>query len=211
MNEEDDVVTLSEIEHFAYCSRQWALITMERTWNDNLSTVRGSLAHERVDAPSVRAERGRRVLRGLTVWSDRHGLFGRADVVEIPSAGAPVPVEYKSGSAAAMPARLQLAAQAVCLEEMFDCAVPEGVLWLGRARRRVSVPIGEQLRAELLQVVDQIRAARRSLGLPRARFDRRCRDCSLINECLPQLVEDWRGMATIHGMLFTARGGGTIA
>jgi len=202
---DDDVVTLSEIEHFAYCERQWALISTELRWSDNLLTVRGSIAHRRVDQPSGHTERSDRVFRGLTVWSDRHGLYGRADVVEMPPGGAPLPIEYKRG--ASYPAKLQLAAQALCLEEMFGYAVPEGALWLERTRRRVRVEIDSELRHRLMSLLTSVRAARRSSRLPAASYDRRCPNCSLINECLPQLVSDRRRVSTIHGMLFSRRGG----
>lgn len=207
MSGDDDSVTLSEIEHFTYCTRQWALISTEGIWRENVPTVRGSIAHNRVDLTSVRVERGRRVLRGLTVWSDRHGLYGRADVVELAADGALVPVEYKSGSSAGLPARLQLAAQAVCLEEMFAREVMEGTLWLGKSRKRVTVPIDETLRNQLMATIAEIRTTRALGILPAARFDKRCRECSLLDDCLPQFVENRHRLDTIHGMLFSPRGG----
>ncbi|MDA8037889.1 MAG: CRISPR-associated protein Cas4 [Actinomycetota bacterium] len=204
---DEDIVTLSEVEHFAYCERQWALISIERKWSDNLMTVQGASSHRRVDEPSVRVEHGDRVLRGLTVWSDRYGLYGRADIVELPAAGSPRPVEYKRGGSKGLAAaRLQLTAQALCLEEMLTCAIPEGVLWLDRARRRVTVPIDADLRHGLLPLLASLREARKSAYLPAASYDRRCPSCSLINECLPQLVSDRRRVSTIHAMLFAARG-----
>lgn len=203
----DHQVTLSEIEHFAFCRRQWALIFTDRIWADDIATVRGSIAHERVDQVTQRSERGRRVLRGLTVWSDQYGLFGRADVVEMDPDGVPYPVEHKSGRTAGTPAIFQLAGQALCLEEMFDHAVPEGAIWLGGQRRRVPVPIDDGLRQQTLAIVDLIRSSRDSPELAPGAFDRRCRHCSLHDECLPQLVSDRRRAATIHGMLFTDRGG----
>jgi CRISPR-associated exonuclease Cas4 len=205
---DDDVVSLSEIEHYAYCSRQWALISVDRLWTDNRSTVRGSLEHERVDTPSERNERGLRNLRALPVWSDRYGLYGRADAVEVREDGTFVPVEHKSGRRMADAAALQLAGQALCLEEMFDCSVPLGVIWLSSRRRRVEIEIADPLRSAMFKVVQSIRAERYSPHLPPAKFDARCRDCSLINDCLPQLVSEPRRAATIAGMLFSPRGSG---
>ena len=206
---EQDEVTLSEIEHFSFCERQWALIFSERIWADDVATVRGSIAHERVDRISERSERGRQVLRALTVWSDRLGLFGRADVVEMDSDGTPYPVEYKSGRVAGRGARLQLAGQALCPEEMFGRHVPEGSIWLGGTRRRVVVEIDERLREQTIAVAEAIRSTRTSSILPAGVFDHRCRQCSLHDECLPQLVQDRRRVATMHGMLFSERGGGS--
>ena len=41
-------VLISAIEHFAYCPRQCALIHVEQTFDENLFTMRGRLAHEGV-------------------------------------------------------------------------------------------------------------------------------------------------------------------
>ncbi len=80
----------------AYCARQWALISLDGTWSDNASTAIGHIVHERVDLPTSRTERGATVVRGLSIWSERHGLVGRADAVEFTAEGTPFPVEYKS-------------------------------------------------------------------------------------------------------------------
>jgi CRISPR-associated exonuclease Cas4 len=200
---EVDQVTISEIEHFSFYKRQWALIFKERLWTDNAATVRGSLAHERVDESSKRLERGQTVLRALDVWSDRHNLFGRADVVEIHAGGVPFPIEYKSGRVIGLPAKLQLAAQALCLEEMFDRPVPQGAVWLGGIRKRLQIVIDVELRTLVLETAAVIRIARTTHGSPMAIYDHRCNQCSLYDECLPQLVQDRQHSAVMKKMLFT--------
>lgn len=203
MDESDgEVVTLSEIEHYAYCARQWALIHLDRLWADNEPTAIGHIVHSRVDEVETRSERGGKVARGLTVWSDTHGLFGRADTVEFRDGEAPLPVEHKSGRRGMLPARLQLAAQAICLEEMFGQPVTRGVLWLHGQRRRSEVPITDELRGKVLEVAEVIRATRVQPGLPPSVFDSRCPDCSLIDECLPGLVIDHRRELALHRGLF---------
>ena len=197
-----EVVTLSEIEHFAYCARQWALIHLDRLWADNEPTAVGHIVHSRVDEVDTRAERGGRVARSLTVWSDTHGLFGRADTVEFRDGEPPLPVEHKSGRRGLLPARLQLAAQAICLEEMFDQPVVRGALWLHGKRRRSEVPITAELRRQVLEMAERIRATRSRPGLPPSVFDGRCPDCSLIDECLPGLVIDHRRELALHRGLF---------
>ena len=119
------VVPISAIEHFVYCPRQCALIHCDGVWNDNAHTVRGTRAHRRVDSGQHRRERGRQVLRAIPLWSEALGLSGRADAVEM-ERGAVRPVEYKSGVRHGAAADLQLCAQAMCLEEMLDVAIPHG-------------------------------------------------------------------------------------
>lgn len=199
---DDEVVTLSEIEHYAYCARQWALIHLDRLWADNEPTAVGHIVHSRVDEGETRAKRGGKVARSLIIWSDTHGLFGRADTVEFRDNEAPLPVEHKSGRRGLLPARLQLGAQAICLEEMFGRPVVRGVLWLHGKRRRSEVPISDELKRQVLEVAEHIRTTRRRPGLPPSVFDKRCPDCSLINECLPGLVIDNRRVLALHRSLF---------
>ena len=114
-----DLVMISALQHYSYCPRQCGLIHLDQAWDENLYTLRGRRVHEQVDVPGGETAYGREIERGLPLWSDRLGLIGKADVVEFRD-GVPMPVEYKHG-----PRRqsrhdeLQLAAQAVCLEEMF--------------------------------------------------------------------------------------------
>lgn len=200
--EDAALVALSEIEHHVYCPRQWALISLDGVWSDNRSTAVGHLVHQRVDRFEARSERGRRVVRGLTIWSHRHGLYGRADSVEFAPDEPPFPVEVKSGRRALEPARLQLAAQALCLEEMFGRGVPAGAVWLHARRRRVAVELTEDLKRTALEVADRIRRSRSRPNLPPAVFDARCADCSLIDECLPGLVSDRRRALALYRGLF---------
>lgn len=180
-------VLISALEHWLYCPRQCGLIHLEKVWDDNVFTIRGTGLHERADTPMTRAERGRRVERALPLWSDRHGLVGKADVVEFLRDGTPVPVETKSTKAGErVPERVQLCAQALCLEEMFGREVPEGFVFYAASQKRVAVALDGALREETLAAVAAVRAMLADGRLPRARYDARCRNCSLIDACLPQ-------------------------
>ncbi|MYB36938.1 MAG: CRISPR-associated protein Cas4 [Gammaproteobacteria bacterium] len=177
-------MAISAIEHFAYCPRQCALIHCDGVWSDNAHTVRGTRAHRRVDSGKHRTERGKRVLRGIPLWSESLGLTGRADAVEV--IGEDVhPVEYKSGTRHGMTADLQLCAQALCLEEMLDRRVPRGSVWYGGPRRRVEVRFTESLRKQVEVVVAAIREQLVSGELPVAANDSRCLECQLLHHCLP--------------------------
>lgn len=197
-------VLISALEHWEYCPRQCGLIHIEQVWEDNVFTIRGTGLHERADTPMARAERGRRVERALPLWSDAHGLTRRADVVEFLRDGTPVPVETKSGKASERPAeRVQLCAQALCLEEMFGRPVPEGFVFYAASQRRVAVLLDEALREETLAAVEAVRAMMAGERLPAARYDRRCAKCSLIDACLPQGLV--RGALVRPGAVFVPR------
>ena len=184
---DEPIVTISAIEHFVYCPRQCALIHCDGVWSDNAHTVRGSRAHRRVDSGRHRRERGRLVLRSLPLWSETLGLSGRADAVEI-EPGVVRPVEYKSGIRHGAAADLQLCAQALCLEEMLDVAIPDGDVWYGGPRRRVRVAFTPALRHEVGEIIHEIRQQLLTASLPEAPNDPRCEACQLQHHCLPAVT-----------------------
>jgi CRISPR-associated exonuclease Cas4 len=131
---DNDPIPLSALQHWAYCPRQCALIHLEQAFEENVHTLRGQAVHNRADQPGVTLRADLRVERALPLFNDRLGLVGKADVVEFLEDGTPYPVEYKHGSrnkkaAIAACDDLQLAGQALCLEEMSGKPVPEGALF----------------------------------------------------------------------------------
>lgn len=192
----EPVVAISAIEHHVYCPRQCALIHVDGVWADNPHTIRGRSTHRRVDNPAAsRTERGRRVLRAVPLWSERYGLSGRADVIEIHPDETVVPVEHKAGIRHGDTADLQLCAQAICLEDMLGLSVTEGFVWYGTPRRRSRVVFDNTLRIATLAVVDEIRSQLTSGQLPPAPNDVRCSECQLLDHCLPNVVSDPRLIA----------------
>lgn len=177
---------ISALEHYDYCPRQAALIHVDRYFESNLETVRGDLAHAAVDQPGPTTDRRRqRVWRSLPVWSDALGLHGVCDVVQF-SAEGPIPIEHKSGGyRPGGPADLQVAAQVLCLREMFDAEVPVAVVFSGRDRRRHEVVVDTALAAKVAEVTERVRALFYQPVLPPPVNDARCRRCSLRPGCLP--------------------------
>ncbi len=183
----EPIVRISALEHYAYCSRQCALIHGDGVWLHNKHTVRGLRAHHRVDTDRHRRERGRLVMRSIPLWSEVLGLSGRADVVEIEN-GILRPVEYKSGVRHGNAADLQLCAQALCLEEMLDTTVTEGDIWYGGPRRRERVSLTSSLRQTVKATIRSIREQLRTGVLPVAPNDQRCTECQLRHHCLPEVT-----------------------
>lgn len=189
-----DPLPLSALQHWAYCPRQCGLIHLEQAFDDNLHTLRGQAVHRQVDDPGFEMRRGLRVERALPVWSDRLGLIGKADVVEYEPDGVPYPVEYKHGSrhkAADIAAcdDMQLAAQALCLEEMSGRSVPEGALYYASSRRRRVVAIDAGLRASVERTRAEVANMLTTGVLPPPTADvRRCKGCSLRDRCQPEAL-----------------------
>jgi CRISPR-associated exonuclease Cas4 len=191
---DDDPLPISALQHWAYCPRQSGLIHLEQAFDDNLHTLRGNAVHAQVDRPGFELRRGLRVERALPLFSDRLGLVGKADTVEFEPDGTPYPVEYKHGSrhkAADIAAcdDLQLAAQALCLQEMTGRAVTEGALFYASSKRRRVVHFDEPLYARVAVAAAAVRAMLGSMQLPPPTPDtRRCRGCSLRDRCQPEAL-----------------------
>jgi CRISPR-associated exonuclease Cas4 len=184
-----DLVMVSALQHYSYCPRQCGLIHLDQAWDENLYTLRGQRVHALVDEAGGETVAGVRIERGLPLWSDRLGLIGKGDVVEFLE-GVPMPVEYKHGPRrASKHDDLQLAAQAICLEEMFGVPVPRGAIYHHSSRRRREVPITPGLRAAVAEATRQVRAMIQSGRLPVAVNDKRCDKCSLRESCLPSVTD----------------------
>ena len=187
--EELRAIPLSALQHWGYCPRQMALIHLDQVWQGNLHTDRGDRDHQRViEGPDTNLPDGGRLERSLPLWSERLGLSGIADTVEFRGDGTLYPVEYKHGRM--KPARhddLQLAAQALCLEEMFGKPVPCGAIYHVASRRRREVVIDDDLRSAVIKAAEACRTILSSNVLPAPVFDRRCTECSLRPACLPEV------------------------
>lgn len=194
-------VLISAIEHYSYCPRQCALIHVEQTYNENLYTMRGTLAHERVDSGDAARQRGVEVLRGIPLWSERYGLRGKADVVELRLDG-PYPIEYKVGRRTGNHPDLQLCAQALCLEDMLGLPVQRGAIYYAATRKHHEVVFDDQLRSRTLGMVAAIRAMLLEQHLPDAPNDERCPNCSLIHACLPHVIGERARLGVLQAALF---------
>jgi CRISPR-associated exonuclease Cas4 len=203
--EPDDFILLSALQHYSYCPRQCALIHEEQSFADNLHTARGNAVHTLVDLAGYELRAGVRIERALPLVSERLGLIGKADIVEFLSDGTPYPVEYKHG-----PRRqrthddIQLAAQALCLEEMTGHPVPLGAIYHASSHRRREVRITEDLRLLVERTALAIRELLQSGQMPTAVNDARCRECSLIDLCQPQMLAEEARRKALRTRLFSA-------
>lgn len=201
MFSEDDLLPLSGLQHLMFCERQWGLIHIEQIWEENYRTAEGRVLHERVHESGSESRRDLRTARGLRLHSLRLGLVGQADAVEfrrtaegvrLPEAEGfwqPFPVEYKGGRPKKDACdEVQLCAQALCLEEMFGCRIPEGALFYAERRRRQPVSFEERLRGMTEALAARMQELYRTGTTPLAAYEPKCDSCSLIARCLPRLL-----------------------
>ena len=211
MYAEDDLLPIASLQHLAFCTRQWALMYLERQWEENRLTAEGRLLHERVHSPSTGISASVRIARALPVRSLRLGLVGIADVVEFRPVSAtdhpletdyaegdsldsisdwrPYPIEYKRGKPKPHRAdEIQLCAQALCLEEMIGVPVPEGAIFYNQPHRRTLVTFDDELRRLTEYYAALAHKLFQQRETPAPKYEKKCRSCSLFNLCLPKLI-----------------------
>lgn len=212
---EDDYLMISGIQHFKFCRRQWALIHVEQQWEDNVHTVVGELMHKKVHDPYLTEKRkGVIIARAMPVSSRELGISGECDVVEFHKCEDGIklyghrglysvyPIEYKKGKPKLTEEdKLQLAAQVLCLEEMFSTQIPEGAIFYGETRRREPVEITKELREEVWDVFREMHGYYSRRYTPRVKYSKSCNACSLKEICLPKLGKTGSVKSYIQRML----------
>lgn len=212
---EDDYLMISGIQHFKFCRRQWALIHVEQQWEDNAHTVVGELMHKKVHDPYLTEKRKEVIIaRAMPVSSRELGISGECDAVEFHKCEDGIklhghrglysvyPIEYKKGKPKLTEEdKLQLAAQVLCLEEMFSTQIPEGAIFYGETRRREPVEITKELREEVRDVFREMHGYYSRRYTPRVKYSKSCNACSLKEICLPKLGKTGSVKSYIQRML----------
>lgn len=200
-------IPLSALQHFLYCPRQCALIHNEQAWAENRFTAEGQLLHKKANEGPDEHRASGSILRHLHVSSEIHHLSGICDIVEIhdlksqisnlKSTRSVTPVEYKRGKPKSHHAdEVQVCAQALCLEEMFQTEILTALIFYGKIRRRTEIPLTAELRALTLSTIAAIHEMKLNGLTPSADYEaRKCDACSLIHLCQPKSLRLKRGAA----------------
>ena len=190
MNNDPQTIMLSALQHYAYCPRQFALIHVEQVWAENYFTAHGNLLHERVDSYESEQRGNVRFERSVAVKSEQLKITGKLDLLEIEEQPAVqyFPVEYKRGKPKVESwDKIQLCAQALCLEEMRDTSIDKGALWYWQVRKREQVLLDDDLRKETIAIITGAHMILNSGKTPSPTIHRkRCRACSLMDLCEPE-------------------------
>ena len=184
MYNEDEFLQLSGIQHFAFCRRQWALIHIEMQWKENLRTVEGRILHENAHNPEMNEKRGNViVVRAMPVHSRKMGVSGECDVVEFHKSDKGAHINGREGVYMPVP----LAAQALCLEEMFCTDINYGYIYYGETRHRLKVDFDDEIRNEVVKLFEEMHLYYRRGYTPKVKISKKCNACSLKDLCVPVL------------------------
>lgn len=214
-NDEDHYLMLSGIQHFEFCRRQWALIHIEQQWEENVKTVEGQHLHQKADQPFIREKRGNKlIVRAMPIKSRELEITGICDVVEfikdqdgielngVKGKYSPYPVEYKRGKPKKNDSDIfQLTAQAMCLEEMLLCEINTGYLYYNEIKHRVEVPLTRETKDKVKKVVAEMHDYYKRRHTPKVKTGAFCKNCSLQNICLPNLMNKRSVKSYIEGKI----------
>lgn len=160
--------------------------------------------HERVHEEGMESRGNTRVEYGMPLRSLRLGIIGQADVVEFhrstgkngKKSWMPFPVEYKRGKPKKNNSdKVQLCAQAICLEEMLNIAIPAGALFYGKTRRRLDVIFDNVLRLETEDAAMRFHELINAGRTPKPVYSKKCDRCSMYDLCLPKTVKNGRSVS----------------
>ena len=148
--------------------------------------------HEKVDTADRESRGNVRIEYGVPMRSLRLGLIGKADVVEFhkmdDGSWMPFPVEYKRGKPKMDDCdKVQLCAQAICLEEMLNVEIKSGALFYGQTRRREDIVFDEKLRQVTEDAAKKVHELIEAGMTPKAEYSKKCKKCSLYDFCMPNI------------------------
>ena len=142
------------------------------------------------------------IVRAMPVHSREMGVSGECDVVEFHKAPEgislvgregtyiAIPVEYKRGIPKTDDSDiLQVAAQAMCLEEMFVTDIPEGAIYYGELRHRQTVVLTQEMRERVRDSFEEMHRLFERGYTPKARMTSACKSCSMVELCQPALTK----------------------
>ena len=201
MYKEEEFLQLSGIQHFEFCRRQWALAYIEMQWKENVRTVEGRILHENAHDAGIKEKRGDTlIVRAMPIHSREMGVSGECDVVEfhkvqdgIKLSGKEgfynvIPIEYKRGNPKTDDSDiLQVAAQAICLEEMLCCTIPYGFFYYGEIRHRMKIEFTDEIREKVRKMFAEMHRYYEQRYTPKVKISKKCNACSLKDICLPVL------------------------
>ena len=197
MYDESDLIPISALQHFIFCPRQCALAYMEGVWEENVLTAQGRLLHAKVHLPGVENRPGLRKIFDMPLRSLKHGIVGKTDVILKFDEYTYVPLEYKHGKPKVKEMdTVQLCAQALCLEEMKGIIIEKGLIYYWGIKRRVEVPFDDTLRNKTIDTIEKVRELFKSERTPTPIYSRKCKSCSLHDECIPEVLQNPKKIET---------------
>ncbi len=184
-----EYIPIAALNQYAYCShRCWRMFCIGE-FTDNQYTIEGTSLHERVHTISSGYQEETWQVRAIWLKSEQYKLIGKSDLVELEN-GEVYPVEYKRGHKGEWDNdELQVCAQALCLEEMTGKTISTGYVYYAQTHQRQLVEISDELRKMTIATIHDVNRLLETGAMPQAIYSKRCKGCSLYEQCLPKAIE----------------------
>jgi|LSQX01.3.fsa_nt_gb CRISPR-associated exonuclease Cas4 len=203
---DNDYIHLSLLSQFGFCTRRAALVMLENAWHDNEYTAEGTMSHERVHTQGQVKRSDTIFLYDFRVYSHVMRLSGKCDCIEatFDESGYTFPfyegkfklypIEYKHGVIRNEEEyNCQLCAQAMCLEETYNCKISSGAVFYTNSHRRVEILFDDVLRSTVISMAKALHEMLDTGKVPKADFSAKCKKCSLNDFCLPEISTSAKG------------------
>lgn len=195
-----DFVTIDSVHQYAYCPRRCYLMYAEGLMENNAYVEGGKIVHARVDKQDqvIQETDGQKkttdempeIVKSISASSQVFGFTGKLDLAELNGRKA-VPVDFKRGAVpdipehAWLPERVQLALQALLLQEMgYDCQY--GFLYFAKSKRKIKVDFDDDLMETAKVFISKTKDLLSQDVRPECLlFSPKCQGCSLSGVCLP--------------------------
>lgn len=203
----DLTVNIRSIQHYMYCPRRYALLEINKDWNENAFVIKADIMHEHVHDGSHEFSDSRKVVRSaVSIYNDmpEYDLYGIADCIEFvrSSSGTDIGdlkgkydvriVEYKPKVPKGEPFHeadaIQVFAQKICADYVWKCN-SEAYLYYSDIRKRVRLPFDEQFDKYdklLKQMLTEMRETLNRHEIPPRKKGQRCSGCSVSDLCFPK-------------------------
>lgn len=184
-----EYIPIAALNQYAYCShRCWRMFCLGE-FTDNQYTIEGTSLHENVHTTSEMYREETFQVRAIWLKSEQYKLIGKSDLIELES-GEIYPVEYKRGHKGEWDNdELQVCAQALCLEEMTGKTISTGYVYYAQTHQRQTVELSHDLRQYTIATISDVNRLIETGAMPQAIYSKRCKGCSLHDQCLPKAIE----------------------
>ena len=185
---EIDYISIAALNQYNYCPHRCWRMFCAGEFVDNQYTIEGTSLHDRVHTLGDSHREETWQVRAIWLKSERHGLIGKADLIEEQD-GRIYPVEYKrSAKGDFANDELQVCAQALCLEEMTGQHIACGYVYYCQSHQRQSVELTPELRNLTIGSIASVRQLLGTGKMPKPIYTSRCQGCSLQSQCLPKVA-----------------------
>lgn len=206
----DTAIRIRDIQHYMYCPRRFALLSINMDWAENVFVVKANVLHEHVHDGTHRVTSPGVVSRShVSLYQDeaKYNLFGVADCIEFirNKNGVKIDglsgnydvriVEYKpkapKGAAFHETDAIQVFAQKICADFVWKCN-SAGFVFYADSKRRVAMPFEEQYaqyEAILTNALAEMRSIIASGSIPERTKGQKCSGCSLGDLCFSKKAQ----------------------